>query len=62
MKPREYRRYLLFLLLAFVYLYPFMRLAPGVSDEGELVYDAVRVTQGQVASRDFFEGMAPGTF
>lgn len=60
--PREYRCYLVFALLAFLYLYPFMRLAPGVTDEGTLVYGAVRVAEGQVPSRDFFEGLGPGTF
>jgi hypothetical protein len=35
-------------------------LPPG--DEGTLIYDAVRVAQGQVPYRDFFEVMGPGTF
>ncbi len=32
------------------------------SDEGALMYDAVRVTAGQIPSRDFFEVMGPGSF
>jgi hypothetical protein len=35
-------------------------LPPG--DEGTLIYGAVRVAQGQVPYRDFFETMGPGTF
>src|SRR6185369_5827364 len=60
--PVAWRRYLVFGLLAFLYLYPFMRPGPHVSDEGTLVYGAVRIAEGQVPPRDFFEGMAPGTF
>lgn len=36
-------------------------LMPG-TDEGTLVYGAVRVLEGQVPFRDFFEVMGPGTF
>ncbi|MES2222304.1 MAG: hypothetical protein V4587_15215 [Acidobacteriota bacterium] len=32
------------------------------TDEGTLVYGAVRIVQGQVFARDFFEVMGPGTF
>ena len=39
-----------------------MRVFLPVGDEGTLIYDAVRVTQGQVPYRDFFEVMGPGTF
>lgn len=56
------RPYLVFALLALLYLYPFMRLGPQVTDEGTLITGAVRVAEGQVPSRDFFEGMGPGTF
>ncbi len=60
--PRASKAYFLFVLAALIYLYPFLRLAPGANDEGEFLYDAVRVVQGQVPVRDFFEAMAPGTF
>ena len=58
---RPVLRWILFVLAAVVYLYPFLRLGPGVSDEGEHLTDAVRILHGQVFSRDFFEAMAPGT-
>jgi hypothetical protein len=32
------------------------------ADEGTLLYGAVRVTEGQVPFRDFFEVMGPGSF
>lgn len=54
--------YILFSLFASIYLLPFMRLVFIGSDEGTLVLGAVRILQGQVFARDFFEVMGPGTF
>jgi len=54
--------YLYFLLLLAVYLYPFMRIFWGSGDEGTVIYGAVRVTEGQVPLRDFFEVIGPGSF
>ncbi len=45
-----------------VYLYQFIRLFAGGGDEGTLIDGAVRITEGQVPFRDFFEVMGPGTF
>lgn len=39
-----------------------MRILLQATDEGTLLYGAVRVTEGQVPCRDFFEVMGPGTF
>lgn len=55
-------RYLLFTLCAGLYLVPFMRVLLRGTDEGLLVYGAVRVVSGQVFARDFFEIVGPGTF
>ena len=44
------------------YLYPFMRVFTGGGDEGSLINGAVRVTEGEVPYRDFFEVIGPGTF
>jgi len=54
--------YLIFAFASSLYLLPFMRLARLGTDEGTLVYGAVRIVQGQVFARDFFEVMGPGTF
>jgi Dolichyl-phosphate-mannose-protein mannosyltransferase len=45
-----------------VYLYPFMRLVLLRGDEGTFLSGAVRVTEGQVPLRDFFEAPGPGSF
>lgn len=54
--------YLVFTLCASLYLLPFMRVLLLGTDEGLLVYGAVRVANGQVFARDFFEIVGPGTF
>ncbi len=54
--------YFTFSLCLAVYLYPFLRMFSGSGDEGTLVYGAVRVTEGQVPLRDFFEVIGPGSF
>jgi hypothetical protein len=56
-----FRSFLLFTIFAALYILPFMRLYLLGSDEGTLVYGAVRVFHGQVFTRDFFEVMGPGT-
>src|SRR3954453_11399734 len=56
------RSFLLFTLCACLYILPFMRLYMLGTDEGTLDYGAVRVVQGQVFARDFFEVIGPGTF
>jgi 4-amino-4-deoxy-L-arabinose transferase-like glycosyltransferase len=59
---REGLSYLLFTVAASLYLLPFMRLLLQGTDEGTLVYGAVRIVHGQVFARDFFEVIGPGTF
>jgi hypothetical protein len=59
---KKYLPYILFTLCVGLYLVPFMRLLIQAPDEGALVYGAVRVAQGQVFARDFFEIVGPGTF
>ena len=54
--------YLIFTLCASLYLLPFMRVISLGTDEGLLVYGAVRVANGQVFARDFSEVVGPGTF
>lgn len=39
-----------------------MRVVRLGTDEGSLVYGAVRIVHGQVFARDFFEVIGPGTF
>ena len=57
-----WRGYLIFTLCAATYLLPFMRIIFLGSDQGTLLYGAVRIVHGQVFARDFFEAMGPGTF
>jgi 4-amino-4-deoxy-L-arabinose transferase-like glycosyltransferase len=55
--------YLLLVLCSLLYLYPFMRVLRIRTDEGTLLYGAVRVVNGEVPFRDFFEAyVGPGTF
>jgi hypothetical protein len=61
-RGQPYLPYLVFTLIASIYLLPFMRLIFLGSDEGTFVDGAVRVLHGQVFARDFFEVMGPGTF
>jgi 4-amino-4-deoxy-L-arabinose transferase-like glycosyltransferase len=61
-KKRGYLPYLVFMLCAGAYLFPFMRLLLQAPPEGLLVYGAVRIVHGQVFARDFFEVVGPGTF
>ena len=55
-------RYLLVALCSVLYLLPFLRVLSWQGDEGTLLTGAVRVLEGQVPYRDFFEVMGPGTF
>jgi membrane protein implicated in regulation of membrane protease activity len=48
--------------LSGVYLLPFARVLWRVGDEGTIVNGAIRVTQGDIPYRDFFEVMGPGSF
>lgn len=59
---QRYIPYPIFALCASLYFFPIMRLLFVGSDEGTLVYGAVRVARGQVFARDFFEVVGPGTF
>jgi len=59
---RNSTHYLIFTLCASIYLLPFMRILMQGTDEGTLLYGAVRVVHGQVLARDFFDVMGPGTF
>jgi hypothetical protein len=56
------RVYLYAALLSALYFTPFLRLFSHNGDEGTLIDGAVRVTEGQLPLRDFFEVMGPGTF
>jgi hypothetical protein len=47
---------------AMLYFAPFLRVLSHSGDEGTLIMGAVRVLDGQLPSRDFFEAMGPGTF
>lgn len=47
---------------AFLYYYAFMSVLLHRTDEGTLISGAVRVAEGQIPYRDFFEVMGPGTF
>jgi len=55
-------RYFIFTFCTSLYLLAFMRLVRLGTDEGSLVYGAVRIIHGQIFARDFFEVMGPGTF
>ena len=57
----KWSSYAIFALCAGLYLLPFMRLLQLGGDEGSVVYGAVRIVQGQVFARDFFEVMGPVT-
>ncbi|MGI8958159.1 MAG: ArnT family glycosyltransferase [Bryobacteraceae bacterium] len=59
---RKWAPYLVFGLCLLVYLYPFMRMVLLNGDEGTFLSGAVRVTEGQVPFRDFFEVPGPGSF
>lgn len=48
--------------VATLFLLPFMRLVIAQSDEGWLLCGAIRIVQGQVFARDFFELAGPGGF
>lgn len=58
---RKYAPYVIFTVCLSIYLYPFSRLFLG-GDQGTVVYGAVRVMDGQVPLRDFFEAIGPGSF
>lgn len=54
--------YFIFILIAILYLLPFMRVFLVDSRvEGSVLYDATRVVRGQVFARDFFEVIGPGS-
>ena len=64
-KPTHTRRrlsYVLFALCTSLYLLPFVRILLEGTDEGTLIYGAVRTVHGQILGRDFFEVVGPGTF
>lgn len=62
MRTRSWFPYLAFGLCSVLYLWPFMTVLFPTSDQGTLLYGALRVARGQVPSRDFFEVMGPGSF
>lgn len=59
---QRFMNYLVFTLVTSLYLLPFMRLLLAGTDEGQFISGAVRIVQGQVFARDFFEIVGPGTF
>jgi hypothetical protein len=44
------------------YFLPVFRLLGSLSDEGVIVHGAIRIHDGQVPYRDFFEFLGPGSF
>lgn len=56
------RAYATFIIVATLYLFLFMRLLLPWTNEGIFLAGAVRVIQGQIITRDFFEIMGPGSF
>lgn len=62
MRTRTWFPYLTFGGCSLLCLWLFMGVLFPTSDEGTLLLGAVRVTTGQVPSRDFFEVMGPGSF
>ena len=63
--PARLRRsvpYIAAAVCSFLYFWPFLRVLSHSGDEGTLIMGAVRVAQGQLPFRDFFEVMGPGTF
>jgi hypothetical protein len=54
--------YLGFILVASLYLFPFMRVVLPHTNEGSLISGAERIARGDVFARDFFEVIGPGTF
>ncbi len=59
---RRCLRYVTVACCALLYLYPFTRFVSGGEDQGSFINGAVRVTEGQVPLRDFFEVTGPGSF
>lgn len=60
-----YRRfpYICAAVCSILYFTPFLRVLGQIpGDEGTLIMGAVRVIEGQIPFRDFFEVMGPGTF
>src|ERR1035437_2089136 len=54
--------YLVVAACSILYFLPFLRVLSHQGDEGTLINGAVRVAEGQLPFRDFFEVMGPGTF
>jgi hypothetical protein len=54
--------YFLVAACSILYFLPFLHLLSHQGDEGTLITGALRVTEGQLPFRDFFEVMGPGTF
>jgi hypothetical protein len=59
---KGYAPYLIFTVFASLYFFPFMRVLLQQPPEGIIVYGALRVVQGQIFARDFFEVQGPGSF
>jgi len=63
MLPYKRFPYTLTALCSVLYFAPFLRVLTQIAgDEGTLIMGAVRVVEGQLPFRDFFEVMGPGTF
>jgi hypothetical protein len=50
------------LVFSVAYFLPVFRLLGALSDEGVIVHGAIRIVEGQVPYRDFFEFLGPGSF
>jgi len=50
------------LVFSVAYFLPVFRLLGSLSDEGVIVHGAIRILDGQVPYRDFFEFLGPGSF
>ncbi len=58
----DWRPYVMVAVCSILYSLPFLHVLSHQGDEGTLTAAAVRVLDGQVPYRDFFEVMGPGTF
>ncbi len=54
--------YLLVALIAGMYLFPFMHVLSGATDEGLYVYEAQQAAQGAIPGRDFLQENPPGAY
>lgn len=61
-KMRPWIRDGLLMSLTVAYLFPIVWILYRIGDDGTLIYDAQRVSEGALPGRDFLEVMGPGSF